>query len=129
MATWPDVSTYVHANYIVHREPTHDLLGLEFGTGDDRTQLVYLRPMTGHGQEWLWIASFVGDLAQIDVPAALELSGNLVGAGLQQVGDSLVISTYQLLATIDAPEIDLNLSVVALAADGFEEFFTGRDEH
>lgn len=129
VATWADVRNYVHQNYRVDRDPRNDLLGLNFDTGDGRSQMVYLQLMEGHGQEWVRFGSIVGEMDRVNGPMAHLIGSNLVGAALQMTGDSLAVVNFQLLATIDGPEIDLSLTIVAIGADALEEALLQSDEH
>lgn len=129
MATWAEVQGYVHSNYQVSREPNDEMLGLLFDTGEGRSQMVYVHHVFGHGHEWVRVVSLVGELTDVELNFAMAISASFVGASLQMTGDSLAVVNYQLLATIDAPEIDLSLTIVAMGADALEEATRQSDEH
>lgn len=130
MATWSEVQKYVRQNYQVNREPEDDLMVLTFQTTPGRDQQVFVGHLTsGGGREWVRFASVVGEIRRIDLVRALQLGSEKIACGLEQIGDLVAVVHYQLLATVDGPEIDLGLVLAASNGDDLERALVGGDTY
>jgi hypothetical protein len=128
MTTWNDLVTYIHSNYkIAEENPT--MIKMVFETGSMRSQVVivwYLRLADG-SEEWVQIESPFGEVASVDLPAALAQIGNTVCGGLAQFGDFVTFRHSLPLANLNINEFESPLALVTTTADNLERQFTGGD--
>lgn len=102
------------------------MMVLCFGADEGRTQTIYVRFHIHDNLEWVGFKSILlggSPVSDAQVRLALAVNENFVGASLQMTGPALAVVNYQLLGTIDGPEIDHSLRNVGLAADAIEKRF------
>lgn len=126
MADWNDLRNFIYSNYTInHDEGEHISLNFEAGL---RTQMVHLFLATdGYGNEWVQIASAVGELGIGPVEPLLRLADEKICGGLSLIDQLLVYRHCVPLISADADDIIGPMAVVAGVADEMEKIYTGRD--
>jgi hypothetical protein len=126
VADWNDLRNFIYSNYTINLdEGEHISLNFEAGL---RTQMVHLFLATdGYGNEWVQIASAVGELGIGPVEPLLRLADEKICGGLSLIDQLLVYRHCVPLISADADDIIGPMAVVAGVADEMEKIYTGRD--
>lgn len=128
MATWEAVKSYLVSNYNV--EPLDGgRLKLVFNLPDLRSQVVIVGWSGPSEQEASWVDfhSPIGDLDEVDVRRAVEISFEYVGGGISTIAGLATVRLSVPLQNLDRNEIDEPMQVVAVSADALERQLTGQD--
>jgi hypothetical protein len=130
MATWSELADYVRANYKVAEEKP-DMLKMIFNTGGLRSQIVLLvrQVLRDGGEEWVQIESPIGEIAKLDLRAALEQIGQTVCGGAGMVGDLVTMRHAVPLVNLDVNEFERPLHLVTITADRLEKELVGGDAY
>lgn len=128
MATWTDLSAYIHSNYKV-ADSNERMIKLLFETGDLRSQVVIIWHLTlGNGsEEWIQIESPFGELGSVDLSKALQAIGNTVCGGLALVGNLVTFRHSLPLQNVNINELESPLALVTTTADHLERTLSGGD--
>lgn len=118
MATWQQVKSYVYANYNVATDDGSQI-GLNFDIGNGRTQMVILAHLEAEEASSVIFMSPVAAWSQVSADRVLRATEQ-VPVAVRSIGDYIVASHSQLLATIDEAEIDLPLGILVNMADNLE---------
>lgn len=129
MAGWDDLVSFVRMRYEVMRQ-TENELWFNIPVGDERTQIVAVRLVTGEDDHpWAQIASPVAYLEKIDLGQLLVLAGETVAGGVV-AEDRLVFFRHSIpLDDIALGGFDRPFRLVVETADRLEHALTGADEH
>jgi hypothetical protein len=130
MASWQEIIAHIESQYTVNRM-SENMIALTFGFDDGRSQAVAIHyaPSFGPMPAHIRFFSPLGDRKKLKrkLGDILEESGDLP-FGVTRVGDWVGVVHTALADTIDGPEIDVPLGLLAGVADEFERKFTGGDE-
>lgn len=128
MATWKDLSEYIHANYKV-AESDDSKMKLVFETGSLRSQVLWIWYLTlNEGREhWIQIESPFGELGKVDLNQALQAVGSTVCGGLALVSNLVTFRHSVPLENLNINEIEAPLALVTTTADQLERALTGGD--
>jgi hypothetical protein len=129
VADWNTIADYVRANWKIS-DDHGDRLGLLFGVGDERSQVIVLtRGGNQQGEEWIHFTSPIGTVGNVDVEkAALRANGYLCG-GIVIDGGHVVARHSAPLENIDTNELERPMQVLLEMADSIEKDLTGGDEY
>ena len=129
MATWKQVRDYIQSNYDCKYNEEADLLSLVFDTNEDRSQVVIVsRNKSNSGDNWIEIASPIGEVSKNDIFDLLEDLTDYVCGGAILIDDEVWIRNRILLDSIDSPTIDNVMKIIAGIADDLEDKYVGGDE-
>ncbi len=128
MATWADLSAYIHSNYKVS-DFDDNMIKLVFETGDLRSQVVILwhLVLSDGSEEWIQIESPFGELGSVDLAKALQAIGNTVCGGLALVGNLVTFRHSLPLQNVNINELESPPGLVTTTADHLERTLTGGD--
>jgi hypothetical protein len=128
MATWSDLSAYIHSNYKV-AESDDRRIKLVFETGSLRSQVVMIWYLTlNDGKEaWIQVESPFGELGSVDLTQALQAISSTVCGGLALVGNLVTFRHAVPLENLNINEIEAPLALVTTTADQLERALTGGD--
>src|SRR3981189_2305687 len=126
MATWSDLSAYIHSNYKA-AESDDRKIKLVFETGNLRSQVVIIWYLTlNEGkEEWVQIESPFGELGAVDLTKALQAISNTVCGGLALVGNLVSFRHSLPLENLNINELEAPLALVTTTADHLERALTG----
>ncbi|GAA1252480.1 hypothetical protein GCM10009609_14770 [Pseudonocardia aurantiaca] len=129
MAGWDDLVSFVRMRYEVMRQNESELW-FNVPTGDERTQIVAVRLVTGEDEHpWAQITSPVGTVDAINLAEMLALAGQTVAGGAV-AEDGLVLFRHSIpLGDTALDGFDRPFRVVVETADRLENALTGADEH
>jgi hypothetical protein len=130
MSMWQGVVDYVRAHYKISDEQP-GMLKLIFETSNLRTQVVILSRQATQARpddEWLQIESPIGEVANVDLNAALTAVGDTVCGGLSMVGTVVTFRHAVPLSNININELEQPLAMVTTTADRLERQLTGGDQ-
>lgn len=125
MASWAEIRNYIKSNYVVGMEQG-DTIGLEFNTGNSRSQLVFV--------SWLEIDEpqviFRSPFAKRERVSAERVLQAAMGTpyGVTMTDSWYTLSHVQLASSIDALEIDQPMMWVTVFADKLEQELGQGDE-
>jgi hypothetical protein len=130
MATWSELKSYVHNTYKVSDED-ENMLKLVFELPGLRTQVVLVWHLTlsGSGEEWIQIESPIGEVASVDLGAALDRVGSTVCGGLAKFGTLLTFRHSVPLGDLSIAEFESPLRLVTSTADNLEQALVGGDQY
>src|SRR5690349_16904421 len=105
------------------------MIGLVFGVGNGRTQMVLVtRHMLMNGtEEWVQISSPIGEVGQINVEGVLRDVGDMVCGGVVIEGKYLVVRDALPLANLQVNEFERPFVLVTTTADRLEQKYVGSD--
>ncbi len=128
MASWTDLSEYIHANYKV-AESDDKRIKLVFETGSLRSQVVMIWYLTLNdgNEEWIQVESPFGELGAVDLTQALQAISNTVCGGLALIGNLVTFRHSVPLENMNINEIESPLALVTTTADQLERALTGGD--
>lgn len=125
MATWPETLAYLRENYLARGDDeliavqiTMDAKGL---LKRQRSQMVFL---SCNGK---YIEMF-SPVAKPGTISALKLLQEAGVFAVNSTGEYYGLVHNQLLETVDAPELDVMVTLLAMQADDLEQKLTGKDE-
>jgi hypothetical protein len=129
VAEWDDLVAFVRVRYEVMRQAEGELW-FNLPTGEDRTQLVAVRLVTGEDEHpWAQITSPVGRAGDIDLPRMLERASECVAGGAVAV-NGLVLFRHSIpLGDTALNGFDRAFRLVVDMADRLEHELTDADEH
>jgi hypothetical protein len=129
VAEWDDLVAFVRVRYEIMRQVEGELW-FNLPTGDERTQIVAVRLVTGEDDHpWAQITSPVGVDADLDLTRLLALAGQSIAGGVVSV-DTLVLFRHSIpLGDTALNGFDRAFRLVVDVADRLEHELTGRDEH
>jgi hypothetical protein len=127
MATWADLSAFIHSQYKVSSEKP-GILGLAFETGG-RSQMVIIthHALMGGTEEWAQVESAFAQVGEVDLLRVIQEVGTKVVGALGMVDDLLTVRHALPLANLDINEIVRPLELVTSTADRLEAMFVGGD--
>jgi hypothetical protein len=107
------------------------MLKLVFELPGLRTQVVLVWHLTlaGSGEEWIQIESPIGEVASIDLGAALDRVGGTVCGGLAKFGTLLTFRHSVPLGDLSIAEFESPLLLVTSTADNLEQALVGGDQY
>ena len=131
MATWQQILTHIEANSdVLHKDESS--CAVELGnpkTG--RSQVVYVNYFADRGSvpATVKFCSPIGKRAELrkKLDTVLDYSQG-DPFGISAIGEYLALVHTAFADTIDAPEIDYPMMMIATLADDFEERFTRADD-
>ena len=118
VATWQQVKSYIYTNYNVNTDEGNNM-SLNFETSPGRSQMLFIAHIEADEFSAVLFSSPFATWSQVSGDRALRATEQ-VSAGIRSIGDYLVVTHSQLLATIDEPEIDLSMVLVVNQADQLE---------
>jgi hypothetical protein len=129
VADWDDLVSFVRMRYEIMRQHEGELW-FNVPTGDERTQIVAVRLVTGEDDHpWAQITSPVGNLDRINLAELLTLAGETVAGGAV-AEDRLVLFRHSIpLGDTALDGFDRPFLLVVETADRLEHALTGADEH
>lgn len=105
MASWDAVRRYIQSNFRINSDQG-ERLALEFRTGENRSQLIFLtRVHMNDTEEWIIVETPFADVGQVDL---LHLMRTLEGRVCSGVGTIMGGKTLVLRHTIPIENLDLN---------------------
>ena len=119
MATWQQVKSYIYSKYTVS-DDSGTMLSLTFDTGQGRSQMVFVGLLDAGDVSSIRFSSPFAQWSKVSAERALRATES-IGVGIGSVGDFLVTTHSQLLATIDDAEVDWPLIYVTSMADALEQ--------
>ena len=119
MAKWRQVKSYIYQNYQVSGD-SGDILTLLLDTGNGRSQIVHVGHFDADDQSSIMLSVFA-QKSTVSADRVLTAT-EIILAGIRSTGDLYAVSHMQLLETIDEPEIDWQMVLVASYADQLEEY-------
>ena len=119
MAKWRQVKSYIYQNYQVSGD-SGDILTLLLDTGNGRSQIVHVGHVDADDQSSIMLSVFA-QKSMVSADRVLTAT-EIIPAGIRSTGDLYAVSHMQLLETIDEPEIDWQMVLVASYADQLEEY-------
>jgi len=127
MTTWAAVKSAVTSGSdFVFEAIDSSVLKIEVGTGDGRSQVVYL----SDAGDKLTLMSAVCELDDVDLNTLFTLEAfQNMPYGVSATGKFLVLKHSTLLDTLDAREIATPMVELAALADVLEKALTGGDRH
>jgi hypothetical protein len=129
VASWEDLVAFVRVRYEIMRQ-AEDELWFNIPTGEERTQVVAVRQVTGEDDHpWAQITSPVGGVDDMDLAELLTLAGETVAGGAV-AEDRLVLFRHSIpLGDTALDGFDRPFRLVVETADRLEHALTGTDEH
>ena len=119
MATWQQVKSYIYANYNVS-DDSGDMIRLMFETGNGRSQMVLIGHLDIGEYSSIRFNSPFASWSNASPERVLRATES-IGVGICSIGDYIVTTHSQLLATIDEAEIDWPMAYVTSTADKLEQ--------
>jgi len=130
MASWQEIIAHIESQYTMTRMG-ENMIALTFGFQDGRSQALAIAyaPTVGPMPAHIKFFSQIGDRKKLKrkLGDILEESGDYP-FGVTCLGNWVGVVHTALADTIDAPEIDVPLELLAGVADELERRFTGGDE-
>jgi hypothetical protein len=127
MPTWEELQEHVRKTYkLQDDEPGY--FSLVFRTSEERTQLITVRRVTAFDADWVEFRSAVCRRGQMDPEMALKHNAQFAIGALALDAEKYFILYTIPLSTMDPPEFELPLHVIAKTADSLEGTFTTGDE-
>lgn len=128
MASWPDVRSFVRANYPVSSVRSPSLVTAVVDTFGGRRQQVFVeRDVSPTGGEWVKVSAAVGLRSQVNLDEVVEVASTMVLGAVHLAGDAVVIAHWQPLESIDSPVVDPPVRLVSCVADLVEHEISGAD--
>jgi hypothetical protein len=128
MASWNDLSAYVHRTYKIADE-NDNMIKLVFETGNLRSQVVVLWHLTlSDGEEWVQIESPFAELGSVNLGEALQHVGQTVCGGMALLGNMVTFRHSLPLANLNINEFESPLILVTKTADDLENALVGGDK-
>jgi hypothetical protein len=128
MASWNDLSAYVHRTYKIADE-NENMIKLVFETGNLRSQVVVLWHMTlSDGEEWVQVESPFAEIGSVNLAQALQHVGNTVCGGMALLGNMVTFRHSLPLANLNINEFESPLMLVTKTADDLENALVGGDK-
>jgi hypothetical protein len=128
MASWNDLSAYVHRTYKIADE-NDNMIKLVFETGNLRSQVVVLWHLTlSDGEEWVQIESPFAELGSVNLGQALQHVGQTVCGGMALLGNMVTFRHSLPLANLNINEFESPLILVTKTADDLENALVGGDK-
>lgn len=126
VATWQQVKSYIYANYQVSSD-SGDNMSLNFDTGAGRSQMIFIGYLdVGEFSSVLFSSPFA-KWGQVPADRILRATEQ-VHASIRSIGDFIVVSHSQLLASIDESEIDWPITLMVSQADDLERILGVGDQ-
>jgi len=128
MASWNDLSAYVHRTYKIADE-NDNMIKLVFETGNLRSQVVVLWHLTlADGEEWVQIESPFAELGSVNLGQALQHVGQTVCGGMALLGNMVTFRHSLPLDNLNINEFESPLILVTKTADDLENALVGGDK-
>jgi hypothetical protein len=128
MASWNDLSAYVHRTYKIADE-NDNMIKLVFETGNLRSQVVVLWHLTlAGGEEWVQIESPFAELGSVNLGQALQHVGQTVCGGMALLGNMVTFRHSLPLDNLNINEFESPLILVTKTADELENALVGGDK-
>jgi hypothetical protein len=128
MASWNDLSAYVHRTYKIADE-NDNMIKMVFETGNLRSQVVVLWHLTlSDGEEWVQIESPFAELGSVNLGQALQHVGQTVCGGMALLGNMVTFRHSLPLANLNINEFESPLILVTKTADDLENALVGGDK-
>lgn len=124
MLTWHDIQSHLQARYPVTLQGPRQFL-LTFSYPDQRSQMIRIEGFDALEREWLCVRTRVCALANLAPQEALLRNRELVIGHLCLEGDYYLLTRNYLLSTLDLPELELGMQVIARTADELESALQG----
>jgi hypothetical protein len=128
MASWDELRNYIESNYAVVADQL-DMLGLDFGLDNGRTQKVLIRRTPLDGAEWVQILTPVCEEGDIEPREALVLSGKMIVGGLVLLDETIYFRHSLPLKDLDTDEFDVPLHLAVGFGDRLEQEIVGVDRY
>jgi len=128
MASWDELRNYIESNYAVVADQL-DMLGLDFGLDNGRTQKVLIRRTPLDGAEWVQILTPVCEEGDIEPREALVLSGKMIVGGLVLLDGTIYFRHSLPLKDLDTDEFDVPLHLAVGFGDRLEQEIVGVDRY
>jgi hypothetical protein len=113
LATWAEVRSYIASKYIIAND-SGNLLTINFQTEGGRSQVVFV---SGDDDLIMFKSPFAKE-GQVQPGKVIQMATVF---GVVQVGDMYCVTHVQLTQTLDTPEIDVPLNLMAANADEIEK--------
>ncbi len=117
MVTWPDVRSFLAANFNIHTD-NGDSIQLLFELEGMRSQFVQVWSMP---YDMVWIVSPIGPVNEIDGNRLLALTGSIdVTAGVRVLGEMVVTLHAMPMADLSIDELLEPINRMMVCADALE---------
>jgi hypothetical protein len=129
MPSWSEIQEYARSKYILQNdEESWFALVFEYDSG--RTQKIRVGKFTAFDEEWIEFRSIVCKGDEMSPKVALRKNADFViGALALDSDDDYVFLHSAPLATLDLPEFERPLHVIARTADSLEKDYSeGKDD-
>ena len=125
MATWQEVHDYIHGNYKASdADSSRVVLGFQLDGG--RSQQVHVQAVADGAV--ILVMSPIAEIDKINLRQLLMMT-NDTPFGVACDGEMVVMQQTLLTATLDAPELEIALTMMTAHADAFEQVLTGGDSY
>jgi len=119
MATWQDLSTFLHSRYKIEREEPNTIR-LLFDVANQRTHTISVHNF----EPLVTFSTQVGLVGEVDAAALMQ---GVIPFGVAQIGDVYAIMHTSWLATLDELEVEAPINILVKKADELEAKLTGKD--